>query len=249
MVSCIGCTNSMDHTMMKRLLTTTFFSLFASTSAFATTILIDDFSVDQRVIDVPTGNIPTSSEVEDAGIFGGARDLSVSTDNGATDATELRVLDGIVGFSNIAGESGIGAITYDGIDGDGAGVDLDGLGGIDLTFNGRAIGFQYDVLSADNDLEVIVNIWDTDENLSQIFFTVPEDFANLTFTGSFDNAIGDADLTSVGAFQFIATGGENLDATIRSISVSIIPLPATGAMLLGALLMGGTWSRYRKRAS
>lgn len=220
----------------------------APVGAQAASVLIDDFNGSQRVLDLSTGIAPMFSEVADPGVLGGFRDALADNDEDAVDATEVRIENGILSFSNIAGRSGLGTITYDGND-NSADVDTDGLGGFDLTFGGTGTGFIYEVILADAQLDFEVIAYDIFGGVSSFMTTLPETLVNTTFTGSFANFMGDADLTQLGALQFIAGGNpdvDNLDAQIDSISVAIIPLPA-GVFLLGGALLGlGAAARRRK---
>lgn len=220
----------------------------APVGAHAASVLIDDFTSDQRALDLSTGIAPMFSEIADGAVLGGFRDITADNDENAADATEVRIENGTLSFSNIAGRSGTGFLTYDGNDGS-MDVDTDGLGGFDLTFGGQGTGFIYDVIEADAELDFTVEAYDIFGGFSSFMVTLPETLTQTEFTGSFDFFQGDADLTQLGALRFIAGGNpdvDNLDAQIDSISVAIIPLPA-GVFLLGGALLGlGAAARRRK---
>ena len=218
-------------------------------AANAASVLIDGFDSQQRAIDVASGLESMFSEINDPSVLGEYRDISASNDNGTVEGTEVRVFNSALAFSNIAFESGEGFLTYDGQDGSMA-VNTTGLGGFDLTFGGLGTGFEYEVIQADAELGFTVEAYDMVGGFSSFMTVLPETLTTQTFTGSFDQFMGDADLTNLGALRFIASsrGVPNIDAAIGSISVSIIPLPA-GVFLLGGALLGlGAAARRRKAA-
>ena len=233
---------------MKRILiATAAVAALAPGLASAASILIDDFDGSQRAIDVPSGSLTSANQAAVPSAPGGFRDLQASNDDGFEDATELRVLGGSLRFSNIAGTSGSGTLTYDGDDLADV-LTANGLGGFDLTFGGLGTGFIYEVISADAQLDLTVNVTDMTGGFSTFMTVLPAGIENQFITGSFADFVGTADLTNLGSLQFVAgaNGVEDLDAQIGSISVAIIPLPA-GVFLLGGALFGlGAAARRRK---
>ncbi len=228
-----------------RILTTTLLATFLATGANAATVLIDDFNEDQLVQDTSG----TSSSQIAADVPGGFRDLQAVSDSGEFTSTEVRVANGTLGFSNISGVSGTGFLTYDGND-DPTTVDTSGLGGFDLTFGGLGTGFVYDVISADAQLLLTINAWDLTGGFSTFSLTLPADFAG-TFSGMFSEFSGDANLSNLGALQFVAGGNGvvDLDARLNSIGVSLVPVPAAGLLLGGALMGGAAIARRRRKAA
>ena len=216
-------------------------------AANAASVLIDGFDSDQLAVDVAGGMQSMFTELQDNSVLGNFRDLQAMNDNGTLAGTEVRVANSALVFSNLGFESGTGELTYDGED-NSAAVDFMGLDSFDLTFGGTGRGFEYEVLFADADLGFTVEVYDMMGGLSTFTQILPESLTAQTFGGSFDQLMGDADLTNVGALRFIADsrGVPNIDAAIGSISVSIIPLPA-GVFLLGGALFGlGAAARLRK---
>ncbi len=235
-----------------KVLYTTAAALLLATSANAATVLLDDFNSNQVVVDLPTGMQQSASQLADASVLGGFRDIQAVTDDGVENATQVAVRAGTLGFSNTAGQSGTGFLTYDGDD-DAATVDTDGLGGFDLTFGGLGTGFVFDVLFSDASLLLTINAWDTGTGFSSFQATFPA-LTSGVFAGSFDAFVGDADLSNLGALQFVAGGNgvQNLDAQINSIGVNVeeappvVPLPASALLLGGALAGAAAFGRRRK---
>lgn len=204
--------------------------------AASVTAIIDDFDGgDQRVTDVPGPGLTSSSSVAYAGAIGGTRDMVVSTDQGAQDATELRVAGGLLGFSNISLASGDGAITYDG-DSDPNSLNTTGLGGVDL-LRGTDLAsnwFAFDVVDADGDIEVTIDVYDMLGGFSTYTELLQPGFLPNLF---FNEFTGDADFNNVGALQFSVSsnGVVDRDGSLNSITVQYIPLPMPALLLLGGI--------------
>ena len=221
----------------------------SATGASAATIILDDFNEDQLVQD--TGSTPASQIA--AAVPGGFRDIQARSDSGAFTSTEVRIENGNLGFSNISGVSGTGTLTFDGDD-DPTSVNTIGLGGFDLTYGGTGTGFVYDVISTDANLLLTVNAFDINGGFSTFQQTLPA-LSNGMFSGMFSQFMGDADLSMLGALQFVAGGNgvQDLDARIRSIGVNVdvapVPLPAAGLLLGSVIAAGAAFGRKRKKAA
>lgn len=224
-------------------------SMIAAPAAMASTIMIDDFDVFQRVQDVPNGGFSNNDLITgQATIFGGSRELSVTTtpNNGtqpiggsvleSTGAGGLPVSDALT-FSNSSGQTGLATVVYDGNGG--------GLG--DLTNGGLLTKFFFEVLSAD---------------ISGTIFTTT--VVSNTGTGTFTENVGatfnpflefsEADFAGVNfgnvtslTFTFNSNGVDSFDGTLGSIS--IVPLPLSALLLLGGLggLAGASSVSKRRR--
>lgn len=216
-------------------------------AATVTTYVIDDFTTAQSVSHVPSTGLTQGSEVEAPEAIGGFRDLYVETNGGVENATSAETYNGNLNFSNKAQQSGRGWLTWDGQDNDPFNVNEEGLGGLDLTGGLINPFFAFDVASADHELEITFRVWDMLDGYSEYNETLPEASElnpNLYFT-QFE---GNADFRNVGALQFFVNAPtDNLDATIRKITVeaSPIPLPASSLLLLGGL--GGLFGLRRRR--
>ena len=234
---------------MKILGTAAALVLMGGAPAFAASLLIDDFSTNQRVTDLPQGGIPDSSQVASGTAIGGYRDMEVRTASSEEDATELRAFNGILGFSNITGTTGEGWVTYDGDD-DPLTVNTSGLGG--LNFDLPEARFVFDVLEYDHDMFFEARVWDTMGGFSSFGALLPRDESRDTLFLDLFAFSGDVDFSSVGALQFYvrAEAGETaLDGALDEIRLEYIPLPASALLLLGGF--GGLsvlGARRRKRA-
>lgn len=230
--------------------------LCTGAQAFAATLVIDDFSGEQRVQDTP-GFEPNNSQVAGSGILGGYRDLSVTNtaaDGSNRAATELNVTGGNLKFSNVAGARGEGTLTYDGDD-DPTTVNTSGLGGINLLI-GTDPYFYFaspEGVGFDNVAAFRAQVWDVDGNTATYEELIDEDYdprlAFSAFTG------GTVDFSRIGALQFFISSTDTNDSVdgaitqieIRAGDVAPIPLPASSLLLLGGL--GGlSFLRRRKKA-
>ena len=232
--------------------------LVGASQASAAIILIDNFNDDQEVSDAPTAvpAIPTNSQVGPSGnIIGGYRDLLVETDGSGVGDTTLQADSGELSFSNDDDETGRGWVTYDGsneVGADPTNIDITGLGGLDL-FDGAGAGFQFEILRADANIFVRIDVFDQAGGMSFYEETVPEG-GGAAFI-PFAAFSGDVDFNNVGALQFFAQSGEDsdiisLDGALGSITVDtgVIPVPAAGLLLLGGLGGLSAFGMRRKRS-
>lgn len=217
-------------------------------SAAAAPITIDTFDGDAWVADAPFFIIGSEAEVAAGSAIGGWRDLLAESDSTDPLATEVRTSGGSLAYSNTAGSSGTGTVTWDGNDGDASTVDTSGLGGIDLTDGGTNDGFLIKLLSADANLSITLNVWDMAGNLSSLDVLFTTSLVEYSAFLYLDGFVGGADLTNVGAIQLVLDGPENIDAVIDFIAVAPVPLGPAMPPLLGALFMLGYLKRRQSRA-
>lgn len=238
------------------------------TSVAATTIVIDDFTVNQDTVRANAG--PTSGSVCGApttSIIGGCRYLQVATSQGQ-DGTSLGVDLGALSFNNGAVSTGTGWIIYDG-NGDrdglgsvdvasvngvvfGANVYTSGLGGQDL-LRGQETGFfTVEPANFDQDEGTILNFaafaWDTFGNAVSYFEAI--DLTSFSPILGYNEFAGSAGFRwdSIGALAFrVDSRNVAFDGQIRSITATPIPLPASALLLLGGLGGMAGWSMAAKR--
>ena len=237
-------------------------ALLGAGSAQADPILLDDFEVEQDVgnLGLP-GFIPESSQVgPDSSILGGFRDMQATGNADSFLENRLQVVNGALGFSNNADTEGTGIVVWDGDD-DPTVVDTEGLGGIDITNNNgwELDGIWVEILSADlPGLELGFTIWDVDGNSSNIsrLFNSPILLGEgLEEYFLFEDFVGNADLTNVGAIQLEISGPEEIDAAIDLIQIGRphdsqdVPEPLTSLWALAGISALGGMSLKRKASN
>lgn len=228
--------------------------LCTGAQAFAATLVIDDFSVEQRVQDTP--GFESNVSAVGGSMLGGFRDLSVvntAADGSNRAATELHVTGGNIKFSNVAGARGEGTLTYDGDD-DTSSVNTTGLNANLLIGTDPFFYFASPPnVTFDNVAEVRIQVWDMLGNTGIYTETIDADYdPELSFS---DAAFAGIDFSQIGALQFFISSSNTNDSVdgaitgieVRAGDVAPIPLPASGLLLLGG--MGGlTFLRRRKKA-
>ena len=210
----------------------------AATAAFflsavpslAATVIFDDFTIEQIAADAPFPGAPTSSSV----VFNdGERILTV--DNTAsvgnpTSATRLEVAEGSLSFSNNDRATGVGTLTYTNVG--------------DISVGANPF-FLFDVGFFDGVAQFFATAVDTLGGESTFSEILQAGFDPQLFFAEFT---GNADFNSLSTLSFAisTTGGQiSVDGSLNSISISAIPLPAGGLLLIAGL--GGLAALRRKK--
>jgi hypothetical protein len=214
--------------------------LAAPASAF---IRIDDFR-DPQVVVLPDGQDYGYDSAISPKVLGGERDITLvrlSPSSGelavtvAPDDSEQLFLD------NGAGAYVELTLVYDGVDGDPGGIDLSGLGDVDLTELGTENRFALR-LRADEPATAFVQIFDTNDPSGNTWSAgsleiAPTDalaWHELPFTALNEvGAAGPADVRNVGAILLRLSGSAGADFEIDDFRV---PEPGAGVAGLAALL-------------
>lgn len=229
----------------------------AAAPALSATLIIDDFTGFQVVTNAPSEGFVDNSQVADAGVLGGFRDLqamNTGSDGSNINATDLRVDAGLLKFSNNDGAKGFGIITYDGDD-DPTVLTTNGLGGINFNI-GANPRFVFDVERFDLDVAVRISLFDTMGREATYDETLETGFNPILTFGELDVEEG-FDFTQIGALQLFVDSTNtfiSVDGALRSVRIEaddmtpVIPLPASGLLLLGGLGLIPAVRRMRRKA-
>lgn len=220
----------------------------------ATPITLDDFLVEQDVGAPGAGIFILENSQVEAGL-GGFRDMEVTSDGTGFAKTLLEAKDGLLGFSNAVGVTGTGTVVWDGDD-DPTVINTTGLGGMDITAGGLN-SILMNVVSSDlPDLGVTFSIYDMDSNVSSLSYIInppiPASSGPKEIAFFFDDFVGGADFTNVGAIALTLDGPEDIDAKIDLVEIvelidsdprvrvpdptSVLGLLAFGAVGAGSML-------------
>jgi hypothetical protein len=234
-------------------------ALFAAPAAMASSILVDDFSVDQNV---QSQAVSVDRSVVSGAMFGGFRYMEVFNAQGNNNATSLNAEGGTLTFNNSSANTGVGYVVYDGINTDdrggagfdqtiGTGVNTTGLDENILLNSIFDTSFTFDLSNFDKDEGSTALFsafaWDTSGVFAQFNEIVGGgiDVSEKLFFSEFDggNTINWENIGALafridsrfGEFDGTAFGGENFDATVGPTVISTVPLPASALLLLGGL--------------
>ena len=219
--------------------------------ANAKNIFIDEF-LDLQMVE--TTGPRTNSQVGPTGnILGGYRDIFIEAVNNKPNNPYLRsnlsVVDGEAYFNNDAYITGTGTIRWDGVN-DSQTLNPQGLGGINIT-QGNLDSISMDVVLADiAGLGMTFTIYDMNSNSSSISRTLNSStLTSKAETFLFQDFVGTADFTNVGAIQLDISRPESMDAVIGSVMISqSTPVPEPTS-ILGLLAIGavGTGSMLKQK--
>ena len=203
-----------------------YFGVFGS-ALCSDLLIIDDFTegVNSIVIIIYSNTIlPQTDEsfytslngAASINIIGGERDLQYTVELSSIG----RVISTGVGFgtwdiSGPSGSSGTALMQYDGIDGS-SGLNINGLGGIDMTQN-SAIGFHF-IIGADIQTTITLLVYSPDGTICNHDITVIQGF-NLNYAILFSSFSGNCIFTNVGAIEISVDSRDNLDITTSLVSI------------------------------
>ncbi|MDT9338985.1 PEP-CTERM sorting domain-containing protein [Trichodesmium erythraeum 21-75] len=216
--------------------------------ANAQNIFIDEF-LDFQMVET-TGPLTNSQVGPTGNILGGYRDIFVDKNGDSQSLTsKLSVENGKGYFNNDTGVTGIGIIRWDGVN-DSQTLNPQGLGGINIT-QGNLDSISMDIMLADlAGLDMTFTIYDMNSNSSSI-----SRILNSSMSTSqeevflFQDFVGTADFTNVGAIQLDISRPESMDAMIGPVRISkSTPVPEPTS-ILGLLAIGavGTGSMLKQK--
>lgn len=228
-------------------------ALAVSSSAGATTIVIDSFDTGTQNVSIPDGAAgPASGGVACAGCVGGARYVSVARTNASDDAIALEVnpagaASGWFLYSNEISVDSEALVMWDGgtdaVNDHGLSLNLAVNGGFAVEIEAD-VGVQYQfTVFSDGGARSSVGTLSISEALGD------GDLLNggvLRFLGIAD-FVGDADLSNITSIVMRINGSPSFDTAIRFVEYRV-PEPGSLALLgLGLIGLGG--AAYRRKAS
>ncbi len=183
--------------------------------------LIDHFTTNQHVEDVPGPGQSNSSSLSDAMVLGGIRDMYAQRTQGSLlvsgDSGVIRAPNPNPDYYSHSQGSGVRGYTFLNWDGvaDPAVVHPTGLGGVDLTI-GPASAFGLYVASLDWGIPVILTVYTDGSNYQRYTLNIPGGTLDRYFTISFTDpgwvkTGSGADFTNVGAITLEVNGQNRND--------------------------------------
>lgn len=195
--------------------------MLTSTQVLAATVIFDDFTIDQLTVDQPyAGASNTNSVAFGAGLRTLTAQNALSNGTGPIAATVFGSGSGALSFSNADGATGKGTVSYSNVG--------------DIS-NGANPYFLFDVGFFDRDADFEATVVDTFGNVSTYTEALTTGFNPQLL---FSDFVGTADFNNVATLSFsISTIGglTGVDGSLNSISISAVPLPAGGLLLLSGL--------------
>ena len=202
-----------------------------SADAVAGTIVtgIDTFNqTTQQVTDTTNDGVPVVSSVLAPEVIGGERDLFVNLTSN-TGQVQFSVNDTTLGLPGLLvfGSTGQGdgerRVSWDGVDSDATVINDTGLGSIDLTDGGSALGLQLQVGADLAGSQAVVRLYSNDgvigtaSRFSTATLAIPQTGGSISqkeflpFSDFAPGGGGAADFTKVGAIELEITGTANID--------------------------------------
>ena len=220
-------------------------------NAQANTLVIDEF-LDLQIAETP-GPLWSSQVGPTGNILGGYRDIFVEIVEKKRESDRLSsrifVENGEASFNNDAYVTGAGRIRWDG-NNDSETLNPLGLVGIDITQGNLLDSLFMDVIFADLGLNMTFTIYDMDSNSSSISRILNSSISTSQEEAFlFQDFVGTADFTNVGAIELGISGPESIDAVIGSVRISkSTPVPEPTS-ILGLLAIGavGTGSMLKQK--
>ena len=198
---------------------------------------IDDFDVTQQAVqDTTNDGVPVTSAELAPEAIGGERDLYVNltSSNGyvALNVDDPLLPNLLIFDAGLTGD-GVRRISWDGVDGDALSLNDSGLGGVDLTDSGQALGLQLQIGADQSGGTAVVRLYSDDgvAGTSSRFSTatlpipqtggaVPLQAEFLPFNQFTATSGGGVDLTSVGAIELEIVGGANYDGSAEIVGTA-----------------------------
>ena len=198
---------------------------------------IDDFDVTaQEVQDTTNDGVPATSVAAAPEAIGGERDLYVNltSPNGyvALNVDDPLLPNLLIFDAGFTGD-GVRRISWDGVDGDAITLNDSGLGGVDLTGAGQALGLQLQIGADQSGGTAVVRLYSDDGvagtsgrfstatlSIPQTGGAVPLQAEFLPFTQFVATSGGGVDLSSVGAIELEIVGGANYDGSAEIVGTA-----------------------------
>lgn len=205
-------------------------------------VMIDDFnsyqsvSADQNVFMNAT-TMPT------LGAIGGERELEAMYGGGSNTVNLVANADNnsILNYNTGAGTIGMGVVIWDGVNGPGV-FDATGLGGVDLTEGGSAVGLVvnvgFDDLPASLDFIIYTNAGNYSRGSIPLAGGIFDQQFQLPFASFITQAGAGADFSNVGAIVL------NINSTFQGVDLQMeflgtyVPAPGSVALMGAAGLFG-----------
>ena len=192
--------------------------------------VIDDFdTTEQFVSDSTNDGVPETSSLPAPEAIGGERDLFVNktSENGAVQlSVDNPLLPNLLIFDSVATGNGDRRVTWDGPDGDAILVDDTGLGMVDLTSSGDALGLQLQVGADLPNSVAVLRLYGDDgdgataDRFSTASIPIPQTGGTVPFVAEFvpfssftATSGGGVDLNEIGAIELEITGSENVNGS------------------------------------